>query len=126
MAVVASVSTPSLVVRQTYLFWFLILAILHRKIDVTDNDSERIGRREVKRQERYKRVVLDLRAVNIPREWEEDLVPAGRSPCLVHETGCFLFPILYRVHRVHSRARVDRDRDTVQCLDVSVRRSAVE
>ena len=43
-----------------YLFWFLILAILHRKIYVTDNNLKRLGRREVKRQERNQRVVLDL------------------------------------------------------------------
>ena len=48
-AAVSWVSTEPLASGQAYLFWFLILAILHRKIYVTDNNLKRLGRREVKR-----------------------------------------------------------------------------
>ena len=120
----ASVSTESLAIRQTYLFWFLVLAVLHRKIYVTDNHFERFGRREVKRQERNKRVVFDLMGhQRSTRRGREVPAPAGRSPYSIHETGCSLFPTPCHVHLVHSRARGDLDRDTVRYLDACVCRS---
>ena len=72
----ASVSTGRLASEQTYLFWLLVLAILHRKIDMTDNHFKRFGRREIKRQERNKRVVLNLTGrQHSTRTENEALVP---------------------------------------------------
>ena len=122
----ASVSTEPLASRQTYLSWLLILAILHCKIYVTDNDLKRLGRRKVKRQERNKRVVLDLMDHrHRTTTKKEKLVPAGRWPCSAHETGCSLSPPRCRAHLVHLQARVDRDRDTVRYPGAHVCRCAV-
>ena len=48
-----------------YLFRFFIFAILHRKINVTDNILYGIRIREIKRQERHERVVFDLSCVRV-------------------------------------------------------------